>query len=47
VVWWCRGLGVETSSWRQGRKKGMRNSQMVDLEGDNNCIFFKINNEHF
>jgi hypothetical protein len=33
-VWWSAG-GVETSSWRQGRKSRVRNSQRSDLEGDN------------
>jgi hypothetical protein len=30
------------SSWRQGRKDGMRNSQMADREGDNNWTVKKI-----
>jgi hypothetical protein len=29
------GRGARTSSWRQGRRNGIRNSQRAELEGDN------------
>jgi hypothetical protein len=35
-VWWGGGRGVETSSWRQGRRNGMRNSERTDRKGNNN-----------
>jgi hypothetical protein len=37
--------GVGTSSWRLGRRYGMRNSQRVDKEGDKDWTLRKESNK--
>jgi hypothetical protein len=41
-VSWGGSVGVGTSSWRWGRRYGMRNSQRADREGNKNWIIKKI-----
>lgn len=41
------GLWVRTSSWRQGRRNGMRNSQRVRQEGDNYLTLKMIKDNFF
>ena len=37
-----RCVGVGTSSWRQGRKNGIRNCQWAEQEGENDWTVQKI-----